>query len=142
DLYREELRRVGDRVEARGPDGWEPADAHVETIAVRDGDPVPVEVVETRRGSVVHVDPVGPDAGSWTALSLRTPSRADADLGFEDWLPLLQARRVEDVEAALWHWVEPVNGVLVADGTGRVRQLVAGRVPVRDERCRREPVPA
>jgi penicillin amidase len=137
DLYREELRRTGDRVEARGVDGWEPVAAHLERIAVRDGDPVAVEVMETPRGPVVEVDR---DDG--TALSLRTPARVDGDIGFDALLPLLRARRVGDVEAALRHWVEPVNSVLVADRTGAVRQLVAGRVPVRDARCRREPVPA
>ncbi|MGK5643610.1 penicillin acylase family protein, partial [Streptomyces sp. URMC 126] len=35
DLYRERLRRTGpdgERVEALGPDGWRPAERHVETI--------------------------------------------------------------------------------------------------------------
>ncbi len=131
DLYREELRRDGDRVLARSAHGWEPAAAHVETILVRDADPVDVEVIETPRGPIV-------DDG----LSLRVPARVEADLGFRALLPLLRARTVDDVAAALERWVEPVNSVLAADSSGAVLSLVAGRVPERDDRCRRVPVPA
>ncbi|SNT28985.1 penicillin amidase [Asanoa hainanensis] len=137
DLYREDLRRDGGTVSARGPAGWEPVAVHVEHIAVRDGATEPVEVVETARGPVVDVD-----RRTGEALSLRTPSRVEAALGFDALLPLLRARSTGDVVDALRCWVEPVNSVLVADTTGDVCELVAGLVPVRDERCRREPVPA
>jgi penicillin amidase len=82
------------------------------------------------------------DRRTGEALSLRTPSRAAAALGFEALLPLLRARSTGDVVRALRSWVEPVNSVLVADREGDVRELVAGLVPVRDPRCHREPVPA
>lgn len=131
DLYIEELRRTPAGVEARGALGWEPVVTHQETILVRDGDPVVVDVMETPRGPIVDRD-----------LSLRTPARAFADLGFDALLPLLRASTVDDVAEALTHWVEPVNSVLVADTTGRVLQLTAGRVPLRDDRNRWVPVPA
>ncbi|MEV6519355.1 penicillin acylase family protein [Micromonospora chalcea] len=137
DLYRERLRRDGDRVLARDVDGWTPVSHHVEEIEVRGGDPVTVEVIETPRGPVIDHDRV-----TGEAIALRAPSRVEARLGFEALLPLLRARRAGDVADALRHWVEPVNSVLVADTEGGVRRLVAGLVPVRDERCRREPVPA
>ena len=131
DLYREELRRVDGRVEARGPSGWVSAYSHVETILVRGAEPVAVEVIETARGPVI-------DDG----ISLRVPARVESDLGFGALLPLLRARTVADVAAALDNWVEPVNSVLAADSSGAVLSLVAGRVPVRDDRCRQVPVPA
>ncbi|MEV4532613.1 penicillin acylase family protein [Asanoa sp. NPDC049518] len=137
DLYREELRRRGGTTSARGPSGWEPVAVHVEHVAVRGGASEPVEVVETARGPVVDVD-----RRTGEALSLRTPSRVEGALGFDALLPLLRAGSTADVVDALRRWVEPVNSVLVADPTGDVRELVAGLVPVRDERCRREPVPA
>ncbi|MFC0096719.1 penicillin acylase family protein [Micromonospora marina] len=137
DLYRERLRRDGDRVLVRDADGWTPATRHVEEIEVRGGAPEPVEVIETPRGPVIDHDRV-----TGEAIALRTPSRVEARLGFEALLPLLRARRTGDVADALRHWVEPVNSVLAADTGGGVRRLVAGLVPVRDERCRREPVPA
>lgn len=137
DLYREQLRRDGDRVLARGPAGWAPVARHVEEIEVRGGAPEPVEIIETPRGPVIDHDRV-----TGEALSLRTPSRVEARLGFEALLPLLRARHAGDVAEALRRWVEPVNSVLAADTGGAVRRLVAGLVPVRDERSRREPVPA
>ncbi|ROO60853.1 penicillin amidase [Micromonospora sp. Llam0] len=136
DLYREQLRRVDGQVLVRQADGWAPVPAHTELIEVRDADPVPVEVIETPRGPVIDVD-----RRTGEAISLRTPSRVGGALGFDALLPLLRARRVGDVERALRHWVEPVNSVLVADRSGAVRRLVAGRVPVRDDRCRQVPVP-
>ncbi|QCW49941.1 penicillin acylase family protein [Nocardioides dongxiaopingii] len=66
-------------------------------------------------------------------VGFRGPSTELGDLGFEALLPLLRARTVEDVDAALDHWVEPVNNVVVADRGGAVRYRWAGRVPVRDE---------
>ncbi|MFF3857311.1 penicillin acylase family protein [Micromonospora sp. NPDC002575] len=137
DVYRERLRRDGDVVLVREADGWATARRRVEHIGVRGGEPVPVEVIETARGPVVDHDR---DTGE--ALSLRTPTRVEQRCGFEALLPLLRSRTVDDVAAALESWVEPVNSVLVADRSGAVTQLVAGLVPVRDDRCRREPVPA
>jgi penicillin amidase len=66
-------------------------------------------------------------------LVVRTPTTELGDAGLGAILPLLRARTVADVDAALEHWVEPVNNVLVADTTGRVLHRVAGRVPVRVE---------
>ncbi|WP_203900261.1 GNAT family N-acetyltransferase [Virgisporangium aliadipatigenens] len=127
DLYVEEI--VDGR--ARGASGWEPVTVHSELIQVRDGDPVPVEIVQTARGPVID-----------TGLSLRTPCRVEERLGFEALLPLLRARTAGDVLAALEHWVEPVNSVLVVDSAGAAHWRVAGLVPERDDANRRTPVPA
>ncbi|SNY49957.1 penicillin acylase family protein [Paractinoplanes atraurantiacus] len=127
DLYIEDIR--GDR--ARGPEGWEPIARHVETIPVKGGGDVEVEVVETARGTIIDQN-----------LSLRTPTRVDLELGFGCLLPLLHARTVDDVAGALRGWVEPVNSILTADTSGRILQLTVGRVPLRDERNKRLPVPA
>ncbi|HWS33078.1 MAG TPA: penicillin acylase family protein, partial [Actinoplanes sp.] len=127
DLYIEEIRDG----EARGPAGWEPVVTHQETIAVRDAAPIVIDVVETARGPVID-----------GTLSMRTPARAEFDLGFDALLPLLHARTVDDVAGALSRWVEPVNSVLTSDSSGRTLQLTVGRVPRRDERNKLVPVPA
>ncbi|MFF1253233.1 penicillin acylase family protein [Pseudarthrobacter sp. NPDC058329] len=137
DLYTEQLRHDDGTLQARGPDGWEAVLAnHREEILVRGATAETVDVIETARGPVISG---GPDGG---ALSLRTPSNSAASLGFEALLPLLRSRSAADVETALSHWVEPVNCVLAADSGGDVRQLVAGRVPVRNPENRVRPVPA
>ncbi|MET0819500.1 MAG: penicillin acylase family protein, partial [Aeromicrobium sp.] len=137
DLFVEQLRRTGDGVEARGADGWYAADVRTESIDVRGADPLQVEVVVTRQGPVIIG---GPDQGD--GLSLRTTARVGRDLGFGAIIPLMRATSVEDVDRALDRWVLPVNNVVTADRTGRVRYRVAGRVPRRDESARRVPVPA
>ncbi|MER5179710.1 penicillin acylase family protein [Streptomyces sp. NPDC002896] len=136
DLYRERLRRRGDRrhggdalgrdVEALGPDGWRPASAHVETIEVAGADPVEVEVIETERGPVVIG---GPDES--VAISLRYPPRVREDLGFSALPALLRARSVADVDRAFDQWAEPVNVVQAADTEGGLLHRVAGAVPRR-----------
>ncbi|QIK65496.1 penicillin acylase family protein [Nocardioides sp. HDW12B] len=136
DVYVEELERRAGKVLARTADGWVEVTSRLETVHVAGHDPETVEVVETPAGRVVQGEPGG------TAYSLRTPSYALGDLGFEALVPLLRARSVADVERALEHWVEPVNNLLVADRAGTVRQRVVGRVPLRHDANRTEPVPA
>ncbi|GAB2686697.1 GNAT family N-acetyltransferase [Thalassiella azotivora] len=148
DLRRERLRRDGDRWLVRTAEGWQPVPWHVETVTVREGEPVPVPVVQTPHGPVV-VDTAtfldGPsladtaDGQETDVLTLRTPTRVDAAVGIEAVPRLLRARTVDDVQAALQDWVEPVNSVVVADTSGRVRRLVAGRVPVRSTDTAGEP---
>lgn len=128
DLYREQLRRVGGEVQARGPDGFAPATVYQETIAVRGAESVSVEVIETERGVVV----VG-GADDPTAISLRYPPRAHEDLGFDALPALLRARCVADVDRALDRWVEPVNVVQAADAQGGLLHRTAGVVPIRHE---------
>lgn len=167
DLTTESLRVTGrdasggSVVEARGVRGWEPTDASSEVVRVRGGEDVVVPVVVTRRGPVVtgleaeldratttHASTGSGDGASAprrahpAAYSLRTPTAVEGDLGFSALLPLLRARSVDDVEAAFARWVEPVNSGLVADTTGRVRHVVAGRVPDRDPANLELPVPA
>ncbi|MGR8011258.1 GNAT family N-acetyltransferase [Streptomyces hypolithicus] len=126
DLYREQLRRGPDGVEALGPDGWRPATAHTETVEVAGSDPVEVEVVETERGPVIIGAP-----GDDMTVSLRCPTRVYEDLGFGALAALLRARTVADVDAAFEKWVEPVNVVQAADTAGGLLHRVAGRVPLR-----------
>jgi penicillin amidase len=99
----------------------------VETVLVRDQEPVEVEVLETDRGPMVLG---GLDEGGGQVL--RSPGHELGDLGFGALLPLLRARSVADVEAAVAHWVEPVNNWVIADVAGEVVHTVGGRVPRRD----------
>jgi penicillin G amidase len=98
---------------------------HEEVVAVRDADPVTIEVAATERGPLFEIDRER-DRG----LSLRDAATVLGDLGFEALLPLLRARTVDDVDSALDAWVEPGNNVVIADAHGTVRFRNAGRVPV------------
>ncbi|MFF0724559.1 penicillin acylase family protein [Streptomyces sp. NPDC004134] len=142
DLFVERLRRRAGRIEALGPDGWQPATGHTETVEVAGAAAHEVEVVETGRGPVVAEVPGSAADGEWEALSLAYPPRVYGELGFPALPALLRARAVADVDAALDGWVEPVNVVLAADTAGGLLHRVAGTVPVRDEANLRGPVPA
>ena len=55
-----------------------------------------------------------------------SPATSTGDIGLPAMRRLLLARTVDDVDAALDGWVEPVNAVLIAGADGRVRERVAG----------------
>lgn len=157
EVFRERLRRAAGGWEARGPDGWEPATVHEETIRVRAGADVPVLVGETARGPVLWRSaadgrprrtgttgpataptdlPTGTEVAAW---SVRFPARATADAGVTCLRRLLHVRTAGEVADVLRDWVDPVNRVLVADRHGTVLRVVAGRVPDRPAGLRRRP---
>ncbi len=160
DLTLESLRAVGDDAtgtgfEARGVEGWEPVDHRLDLVRVRGEGDVSVPVVVTSRGPIItgleaelaRAESAGPQGspgphGHPAAYSLRTPTQTEHDLGFSALLPLLRARSVDDVQAALARWVEPVNSALVADTSGAMRHMVVGRVPDRDDAAKVLPLPA
>lgn len=162
EVVRERLRRRPDGAwQAWGPGGWEPVARDVERVAVRGGDDVEVEVLETARGPVVVRGlPVGapvrvgeagagePDAarddepGDEDAYALRLAGRVDADLGIAAARRLLRARTAHDVHAAFAGWVDPVNRVVAADTGGTVLAFDAGRVADRPPAQRLVPLVA
>ncbi len=137
DLYEEQLRRTTDGVEALGPDGWETASVHTESVEIAGRDAIAVEVIETARGPVVIG---GPDFAR--GVSLRYPPRVTGRLGFEVLPLLLAATDVRAVDEALERWVEPVNVVLAADTAGGLLHRTAGLVPQRDAENLLRVVPA
>jgi penicillin amidase len=107
-------------------------DQHEEVVGVRGAEPVTVEVAATDRGPLFEID-----RARGCGLSLRDAATVLGDLGFEALLPLLRARTVDDVDAALDAWVVPGNNVVMADRQGVVRFRNAGRVPVHPDAQRR-----
>lgn len=93
-----------------------------EVIAVRGGDRVEVDVVQTPRGPIVGEDL----ALCWTATA---PS--DPNLGFDSFGPMLRASTVRELFETMRPWVEPVNSLLAADVDGTIGYQLRGRVPVR-----------
>ena len=123
-----------DGLSALGPDGWAPVARHTETIRVRGGDDVDVDVVETRARSVVARRAQRP---------VPRPRRAPTS-GSRACCPLLRSRSAADVAAALRGWVDPVNRVLTADADGTVLASTRARRDPRRRRtggCRTTPGP-
>lgn len=111
-------------------------DRRVETIDVRDGEPVDVECLLTAHGPVVVG---GSEHGVGLALAstgLHSPGGTLRTI-----LPLLRARTVDDVDAAIAAWVEPANNFVFADRDGHVAYRTAGRIPRRHALNQHLPVP-
>lgn len=141
DLYLERLTRTHDGVVAQSPEGTPqttedtaqspectaPAQVWTETIDVRGGEAVELEIIVTGNGPVVLGGVDEPHA-----ISLRTPMLADVEgYGFDAALDLLFASTIDEVEQALTGWAEPVNRVVIADAAGEVRQHLVGAMPRR-----------
>jgi len=140
DVFRERLRLVPGGYEAFGTDGWHTVEVERSVIRVRGGDPVEVEALQTRRGTIVtDLRPLGSELVGW---SIRTPVRTGEDLGAAALLGLLRARSAADVLAAFGRWVDPVNRVLAADRDGVVLSATVGVTPDRSRRQRRLPLRA
>ena len=83
----------------------------------------------TRSRSTVLTSDLGPVllVDGDVALCVTGPSYAAGSM-LDAVLPLLRSRSVDDVDAALERWVEPVNNVLIADRSGRTLHRVAGQM--------------
>lgn len=135
DLYLERFD-AGDplRYEFRGE--ARRADARVETIEVRGGDPVEIETVATHHGPVVIGEP-----RHGHAIACAYSAISGINSTFEAFLPMLAARGADELEAAMRPWVEPVNNFVFADVDGRIGYRARGRVPVRSMANAWVPVP-
>jgi penicillin amidase len=122
------------RHEFRGE--WLPAERRRETIAVRGGAPVEIDVTVTHHGPIV----VGEPAQGY-ALALRYSASAAPNAGFTAFLPMLRARTVDELDATMRPWVDPANNFLMADRQGTIGYLMRGQVPIRSRANAWLPVP-
>jgi penicillin amidase len=119
------------------PDGWAEAQRHSETITVRHGQPVEIELWRTRHGPVIHGDP-----RSGRALALRYTATELPCRGFEPLRPMLRARTVAELQETQRRWVDPVNNLVSADTAGTIGYLTRGSLPMRSSPAARSlPVP-
>ncbi|MGE0730493.1 MAG: penicillin acylase family protein [Acidimicrobiia bacterium] len=101
-------------------------DRRVETIEVAGADAQQVECLLTRHGPVVVG---GSEHGVGVALA--STGLADPAGSLRTLLPLLQARTVAELDAALAEWAEPLNNWVIADGNGDIAYRTTGKVPRR-----------
>ena len=137
DLYRERLDASGTSAEFRG--AQEPITIIPETIGVKGGEPVRLDVRVTRHGPLVsdainannaasHGDPsrapLEPLAFRWTALDAE-------DTTIAAFLKLNEARNWDDFTAALRDFVVPSQNFVYADVDGHIGYYAPGRIPIR-----------
>lgn len=110
----------------RTPDGWHDSTVRHETIQVRGGAPVTIDIVETRHGPVVAGSP-----STGSALALRSVQFAQTDLSFDCLPRMLEARTVDALFESTRGWGLIDHNLVAADTTGRIGHLVRAVVPDR-----------
>lgn len=135
DLYLERLQ-PGDGGRYQTPQGWEPFETFPETIKVKGQADVTLTVRATRHGPVISDGGAaegltGPAASPSYAIAMRWTA-LDADAGtLEASLDMTQARSVDEFVRATARYVAPMQNMVVADRSGRIAVVSAGRVPLR-----------
>ncbi|MEM9521786.1 MAG: penicillin acylase family protein [Actinomycetota bacterium] len=98
-------------------------DRSVETLQVRNADPVEITTGMSPRGPYVlgNLDAAGPVLSiNWTGLT--------KDSTFECLEPMLTASTCDELEAAVAQWVIPANNLLSADRDGTISFKIRGRI--------------
>ncbi|MCR8722711.1 penicillin acylase family protein [Frigidibacter sp. ROC022] len=125
DLYVYELDPDDPRRYRHGT-GWERMQSIRETVQVRDGAPEEIELLFTRHGPVLHLDPA-----RQRAYALRS---IWSEPGSAPYLCSLRYMRVESwaefVEARS-HWKSPTMNHVYADTHGDIGWIMSGHIPVR-----------
>jgi penicillin amidase len=135
DLYREHLDTAGTHAEFRG--AMEPITVIPETIAVKGGEAVRVEVRVTRHGPLVSdainanppvrgikPPPLDPIAFRWTGLDAE-------DSTLPSFLRVNEARNWSQFTDALRAFVAPSQNFVYADVDGHIGYYAPGHIPVR-----------
>ncbi|MBO0877602.1 MAG: penicillin acylase family protein, partial [Pseudonocardia sp.] len=122
--------------EYRYRDRWEPMRAERETIAVRDGEPVEVELLFTRHGPVIYAD-----EAKRTAFAVRA---AWLEPGMAPYLGSMDYMRAHDWDeflAAMNRWGAPPENQVYADTSGNIGWKTGGLTPIRPNWDGTLPVP-
>ncbi len=107
-------------------DGWETLQVERQTIRVKGGDPVEVDLKWTRHGPVLHEDPA-----RRRAYVLRWVGGEPGTAGYLGALSLNRARTWEEFQKAAARWKVPSENLLYADVDGNIGWQVAGLAPIR-----------
>ena len=135
DLYVYETN-PGQPLEYRYQDRWEPMRVVTDTVPVKGGEPVQVELRYTRHGPVIYEDPERHTAFAVRAAWLE-PGMAPY-LGSMDYM---RARNWDEFLAAMNRWGAPPENQLFADPAGTIGWKPAGLTPIRPNWDGTLPVP-
>ena len=113
-----------------------PATHRAETIKVRDGNDVTIDVVETQHGPVIAGDPT-----KGTALALKSVQFAVPDTSFDCMLPMLRAKSVEQLYEGTRGFALMDHNVVAGDTSGKIGHRVRALVPARPRSNGWLPVP-
>ncbi|MCH8101912.1 MAG: penicillin acylase family protein [Chloroflexi bacterium] len=132
DLFLERFRENGAGREYEFKGEWRPAEVWRETLKVRDGQDVEIEVTATHHGPVIAGDPA-----QGTGVAIGDPGLdpgQDAEMRWVDSArDVMRAKSVPDLHQAFSKWVDRVNNYAVADVHGNFGYLHEGKIPIRGE---------
>ena len=132
DLYEERLNE--DRSAAEFDGAWEPVTVHREEIAVQGGDPVIVDVRETRHGPLLEVETIGVTNVEYAPLERTYALRWTATEGLLEPSALLDVGNAESFEQfrdSLRGLSCPGQNVVYADVDGTIGYQLTGLYPNR-----------
>lgn len=115
---------------------WEPMRRVTETIAVRGGDPVEVELLFTRHGPVIRQDPA-----RHTAFAVRAAWLEEGMAPYLGSMDYMRAGNWDEFAAAMNRWGAPPENQVYADPSGRIAWQAGGLTPVRPNWDGTLPVP-
>ena len=134
DLYLERLSEDGTAAEYLG--AWEPLTIREETIEVRDGDPVVLQVKESRHGPLLDsyligiADPAAIEGGITRSYALRWVA-SEATVQPSSLTRIDRAAGWEEFRDALRTWECPGLNFVYADVDGNIGFQLCGRHPIR-----------
>ena len=105
---------------------WKQAEVHHETIAVKGGKAVELDITMTQHGPIIGGDP-----GQGKALAFKYTATEAPNRGFEAIRRMLNAPSAEALDASMRHWVDPCNNFVFADAQGDIGYLHRGAMPIR-----------
>jgi penicillin amidase len=137
DLYREKLDAAGGAAEYRG--GWEPLRTIRETIVVKGGSPIDLDVRLTRHGPLVSdainainaASTKAPQPAPLEPLALRWTALDDDDTTLQAFLKLNEAHDWEQFTAALRDFIVPSQNFVFGDVNGHIGYYAPGHMPLR-----------
>jgi penicillin amidase len=134
DLYTEQFRDHGREVQT--PNGWVATRRRIETISVRNGIDVDINIVETGNGPVI-----AGDLSANRAVALRSAQLDAADLSFDCLQRMMKATDAESLREATRGWGLIDHNIVAADVLGNIAHWVRATVPDRSRTNGWFPVP-
>ena len=127
DLYAEKMRAAaGGGAEYLYKEEWKACEVRRETIRVRGGETLEIEVRVTEHGPII-----AQSADGTRGLAFKYTATAAPNLGFESLLQMLYAQDADALDESMRNWVDPCNNFVFADVHGDIGYLNRGQVPIR-----------
>ncbi|MDA0745875.1 MAG: penicillin acylase family protein [bacterium] len=128
DLFLERFREGKNGREYEFQGQWKSADVLNETLQIRGGDPIKMEVTITHHGPIIVGNPA-----SGTGIAISDPGLLTGTLWLDAARDAIRATSVAELHHAFRNWTDRVNNYAVVDTQGNFGYLHEGKIPIRTE---------